>query len=313
MANQQISELRAERLRAARWFLLPMILALLLVAGWPLMRTIYFSFTNASLTDLYNAKFVGFNNYFKVTTLPSGRTIYGGLLADPVWWNAVWNTVRFSVISVTLETILGMIVALVLNAEFKGRGLVRAAILVPWAIPTIVSARMWSWMFHDQFGIINDILMKLNIIDRGIAWTASADTAMYAVLIVDVWKTTPFMALLILAGLQTIPSDIYEAAKVDGVHPVKTFFKVTLPLVKPALMVAVIFRMLDAMRIFDLIYVLTPNSSSTKTISVLSRENLIDFDKFALGSAQATMLFLILTGFTMLYMWLGKVSFDGGK
>jgi trehalose/maltose transport system permease protein len=315
MANNPhvISELRAERLRAARWFLLPMILALLLVAGWPLMRTIYFSFTNASLTDLYNAKFVGFANYFKMTTLKSGKVIYGGLLADPVWWNAVWNTVRFSVLSVTLETILGMVVALVLNADFKGRGLVRAAILVPWAIPTIVSARMWSWMFHDQFGIINDILMKLGFIDKGIAWTASADTAMTAVLIVDVWKTTPFMALLILAGLQTIPSDIYEAAKVDGVHPVKTFFRVTLPLVKPALMVAVIFRMLDAMRIFDLIYVLTPNSSSTKTISVLSRENLIDFDKFALGSAQATMLFLMLTGFTMIYMWLAKVNFDGGK
>ena len=308
-----MSELRAERLRAARWFLLPMVAALLIVAGWPLMRTIYFSFTNASLTDLYNAKFVGFDNYLKWTTLKSGKVLYGGLLADPVWWNAVWNTVRFSVVSVALETCLGMIVALVLNAEFKGRGLVRAAILVPWAIPTIVSAKMWSWMFHDQFGIINDMLLKVGIIAAPIAWTASADTAMAAVLIVDVWKTTPFMALLILAGLQTIPSDIYEAAKVDGVHPVKTFFKVTLPLVKPALMVAVIFRMLDAMRIFDLIYVLTPNSSSTKTISVLSRENLIDFDKFALGSAQATMLFLILTAFTMLYMWLGKVNFEGGK
>jgi trehalose/maltose transport system permease protein len=130
---------------------------------------------------------------------------------------------------------------------------------------------------------------------------------------VDVWKTTPFMALLILAGLQTIPNDIYEAAKIDGVHPVKTFFKVTLPLVKPALMVAVIFRMLDAMRIFDLIYILTPNSSSTKTLSVLSRENLFDFDKFALGSAQATMLFLILTAMTLLYIWLGRVNFEGGQ
>jgi trehalose/maltose transport system permease protein len=311
--NTGMSELRAERLRAARWFLMPMILALVLVAGWPLMRTIYFSMTNASLTDLYNAKFVWFNNYFKMTTMKSGKVLYGGLLMDPVWWNAVWNTVRFSVVSVSIETILGMVVALVLNANFKGRGLVRAAILVPWAIPTIVSAKMWSWMFHDQFGIINDMLKRLNIIEKGIAWTASSDTAMIAVLIVDVWKTTPFMALLILAGLQTIPSDIYEAAKVDGVHPVRTFFKVTLPLVKPALMVAIIFRMLDAMRIFDLIYVLTPNSSSTKTISVLSRENLIDFDKFALGSAQATMLFLILTAITILYMWLGKVNFDGGN
>jgi trehalose/maltose transport system permease protein len=313
MSQRQISELRAERLRAARWYLLPMLLALALVAGWPLLRTIYFSFTNASLTDLYNAEFVGLNNYFKMTTLKSGKTLYGGLLADPVWWNALWNTVRFSVLSVTLETFFGMIVALVLNAEFKGRGIVRAAILIPWAIPTIVSARMWSWMLNDQFGILNDLFMRLHLIDAPVAWAASADTAMYAVLMVDVWKTTPFMALLILAGLQMIPNDIYEAAKVDGVHPVKTFFRVTLPLVKPALMVAVIFRMLDAMRIFDLIYILTPNSSSTKTLSVLARENLFDFDKFALGSAQSTMLFLILTVLTVAYMWIGKVSFDGGQ
>jgi trehalose/maltose transport system permease protein len=313
MTQSAYSELRAERMRAARWFLLPMCLALLLVAGWPLMRTIYFSMTNASLTDLYNAKFVWFNNYFKMTTLKSGKILYGGLLADPVWWNAVWNTVRFSVVSVALETFFGMIVALVLNAEFKGRGIVRAAILVPWAIPTIVSAKMWSWMFNDQFGMINDILLKLGLISEKIAWTANADTAMIAVLIVDVWKTTPFMALLILAGLQTIPNDIYEAAKVDGVHPVRTFFRVTLPLVKPALMVAVIFRTLDAMRIFDLIYILTPNSSSTKTVSVLSRENLFDFDKFALGSAQATMLFLIITAMTLIYMKLGRVRFDGGQ
>ena len=171
---------------------------------------------------------------------------------------------------------------------------------------------MWGWMLNDQFGIINDVLLMFGLIDHKIAWTASSDTAMIAVLIVDVWKTTPFMALLILAGLQMIPRDIYEAAALDGVHPVKTFWKVTLPLVRPALMVAVIFRLLDAMRIFDLIYVLTPNSSQTKTISVLARENLIDFDKFAYGSAQSTMLFLIIALMTILYIWLGKVRFDGG-
>ncbi len=313
MAKYQISELRAQRLRAAKLYLIPMILALTLVAGWPLFRTIYFSFTNASLTDLYNSKFVGFDNYFKITTLKSGKVLYGGLLSDPVWWNALYNTVRFSIISVTLETFFGMVVALVLNANFKGRGLVRAAILIPWAIPTIVSARMWGWMLKDTYGIINDIFVRVGLLDAPLAWAASADTAMIAVLMVDIWKTTPFMALLILAGLQMIPNDIYEAAKVDGVHPVKTFFKVTLPLVKPALMVAVIFRMLDAMRIFDLIYVLTPNSSSTKTLSVLARENLFDFDKFALGSAQSTMLFLILTLLTVTYMWIGKVRFDGGQ
>ena len=306
------SELQSERLRAAKWFLIPMLVMLAAVAGWPLYRTIYFSFTDTTLNNLYGGKFIGFDNYLRWTTMKSGKVLWGGLLADPAWWNAVWNTVRFSFLSVTLETFFGMIVALVLNAEFKGRGLVRAAILVPWAIPTIVSAKMWSWMLNDQFGILNDLFVRLHIISEPIAWAARAETAMTAVLMVDVWKTTPFMALLILAGLQMIPKDIYEAAEVDGVHPVKVFFKVTLPLVRPALMVAVIFRMLDAMRIFDLIYVLTPNSSSTKTISVISRENLFDFDKFAYGSAQATMLFLILVGMTLLYMWLGKVRFDGG-
>lgn len=306
------SDLTKERLRAARIFLIPMMLVLALVAGWPLYRTIYFSFTNASLTNLYGADFVGFENYFSSTTLKSGKVLYDGILADPDWWNAVWNTIRFSFASVLLEAFFGMVVALFLNAEFKGRGIVRAAILVPWAIPTIVSAKMWSWMLNDQFGMINDIFKRLGFIDKGIAWTASDATAMLAVLVVDVWKTTPFMALLILAGLQQIPKDIYEAADVDGVHPVKQFFRITLPLVRPALMVAIIFRMLDAMRIFDLIYVLTPNSSSTKTISVLAQENLIQFDKFAYGSAESTVLFLIIAIMATLYIWLGKVRFDGG-
>jgi trehalose/maltose transport system permease protein len=171
---------------------------------------------------------------------------------------------------------------------------------------------MWSWMLNDQFGIVNDLFLKLHLIDHKIAWTATADTAMYAVLAVDIWKTTPFMALLILAGLQMVPKDIYEAAEIDGVHPIKQFFRITLPLVRPALMVAIIFRLLDALRIFDLIYVLTPNSDSTKTMSVLARENLFDFDKFAYGSAMSTLLFLIIAILTILYIWLGKVRFDGG-
>ena len=262
------SELLAQRVRAARWFLVPMLVALAVVAGWPLLRTIYFSFTDASLND-FGAEWIGFDNYLRWRTLESsGRTVYQGLLVDPAWWNAVWNTLRFAVISVSIETVLGMIVALVLNAEFKGRGIVRAAILIPWAIPTIVSAKMWSWMLNDQFGIINDLRMRLGLLEPEDRLDRQRRHGDDAVLIVDIWKTTPFMALLILAGLQMIPRDIYEAAKIDGVHPVKVFFKVTLPLVRPALMVAVIFRLLDALRIFDLIYVLTPNSVATKTMSV---------------------------------------------
>jgi trehalose/maltose transport system permease protein len=307
------SELQAQRVRAARLFLLPMLTALVLVAAWPLMRTIWFSFTDTTLSNLYGGQWIGFDNYLSVRTLSSGRQVWRGTLVDPAWWNAVYNTFRFAIISVSIETVLGLMVALVLNAEFRGRAIVRAAILVPWAIPTIVSAKMWAWLFNDQFGMFNDILLRLGLISEKIAWTASPETAMTAVLIVDIWKTTPFMALLCLAGLQMIPRDVYEASKIDGVHPVKVFFKITLPLVKPALMVAVIFRMLDALRIFDLIYVLTPNSSATKTMSIISRENLIDFDNFAYGSAQSTLLFLIIALSVVLYIWLGRVDLGGQK
>ncbi|MBT9246372.1 sugar ABC transporter permease (plasmid) [Gemmobacter fulvus] len=300
-----------QRQRAAFWFLAPMLAALICVAAWPLLRTIWFSFTDTTLSDLYGGQWIGFDNYLSMRTLSSGRTVWRGTLVDPAWWNAVWNTLRFALVSVTLETVLGLIVALVLNAEFRGRGLVRAAILIPWAIPTIVSAKIWAWMLNDQFGIINDMLLSLDLIDQKIAWTASADTAMYAVLIVDIWKTTPFMALLILAGLQMVPRDIYEAARIDGIHPVKVFFRVTLPLIRPTLMVAVIFRMLDSLRIFDLVYVLTPNSAATKTMSVISRENMVDFDKFAYGAAQSTLLFSIIAIFVLLYIWLGRVDLTG--
>lgn len=303
--------LSQQRQRAAFWFIAPMLAALFCVAAWPLLRTIWFSLTDTALSDLYGGEFIGFDNYLSLRVLDSGRWVWRGTLVDPAWWNAVWNTVRFAFVSVFFETVLGLIVALVLNAEFKGRGLVRAAILIPWAIPTIVSAKMWAWMLNDQFGILNDIALNLGLIDQKIAWTASVDTAMYAVLMVDIWKTTPFMALLMLAGLQMVPRDIYEAAKLDGINPVKVFFKVTLPLIRPAVAVAVIFRMLDALRIFDLVYVLTPNSAATKTMSVISRENMIDFDKFAYGAAQSTLLFGIIAIFVSLYIWLGKVDLSG--
>lgn len=307
------SRLMAQRVRSAWLFLTPMLAVLAAVAGWPLMRTVYFSFTDASLSDLDARQWVGFANYFSMLSMPSGRTIYDGLLVDPVWWRAVWNTVRFTAVSVTCETILGMIVALVLNAEFRGRGIVRAAILIPWAIPTIVSAKMWQWMLNDQFGIINVVLINLGLIHAKIAWTASADTAMVAVLIVDVWKTTPFMALLILAALQMLPREIVEVAKLDGANPWQIFWRVTLPLIRPAVMVAVIFRALDALRIFDLIYVLTPNNVHTKSMSVFARENLFEFDKFAYGSAASTLLFLILALLTISYIRIARISLDGGR
>ena len=312
-ASVRPSPLARRRVRTAWLFLAPMLFVLGVVAGWPFLRTVYYSFTDASLADLDARQWVGFDNYFSVLTLPSGRLLYDGLLVDPVWWRAVWNTVRFAVISVACETVLGMIVALSLNADFPGRGIVRAAILIPWAIPTIVSAKMWQWMLNDQFGIINVVLLNLGLIDSKIAWTASADTAMVAVLIVDIWKTTPFMALLILAALQMLPREILEVAELDGANPWQIFWRVTLPLIRPAVMVAVIFRALDALRIFDLIYVLTPNNVQTKSMSIFARENLFEFDKFAYGSAASTLLFLIIGLLTIAYIRLGRLSFEGGR
>ena len=188
----------------------------------------------------------------------------------------------------------GLGLALLLNQEFKGRTFVRTAVLVPWAIPTIVSAKMWAWMLHDQFGVINQLLLDAGLIAEKIAWTADVNTAMWSVVAVDVWKTTPFMALLILAALQTLPKDCYEAARVDGVHPLRLFWKVTLPLIRQPLLVAMVFRLLDALRVFDLIYVLTANDSSTISMSGLVMREMVDAGNVGFGSAASTSLFLII-------------------
>ena len=293
--------LGASRVRSAWLFLTPMLVITLLVAGWPLARTLWFSVTDADLKDLGAAKFVGLDNYI-------GEF---GVLQDPDWWRAVANTLWFTAISVSIETVLGTVVALVLDARFPGRSLVRAAVLVPWAIPTVVSARIWAWMLNDQFGVINHILLSLHLIGHPLAWVADPSLALGSVIAVDVWKATPFMALLILAALQMLPTDCYEAARVDGIHPVKVFFKVTLPLIRPALMVAVIFRALDALRVFDLIYVLTSNGKDTMSMSVYARQQLVDFQQVGLGSAAATVLFFTVALCTALYITLGRVRLDG--
>ena len=283
------SALARQRVRAAWLFLAPMLLVLALVAGWPLLRTFWFALTDASLADLRNYSFVGLLNFRY-------------LLTDLDWWLAVRNTLVFTLVSVSLETVLGMLIALALHARFRGRGLLRAAVLVPWAIPTVVSAKMWAWMFNDVFGIVNELFLAVGLIDAPVAWTASPDTAMAAIIAVDVWKTTPFMALLLLAGLQMIPEEIYEAARIDGVNPVEVFFRVTLPLLRPALVVAVVFRTLDAMRIFDLVYVMTGNNRTTMSMSIYARQQLVDFQDVGYGSAAAALLFAIIAVMTVLYL-----------
>ena len=289
------------RTRTAWMFLAPSLALLALVAGWPLARTVSFGFTDAALGDPA-WHWIGFENYLADY---GGR--WYGLLADPAWWQAVWNTLRFAVCSVALETVLGVVIALVLNADFAGRAWVRAAVLVPWAVPTIVSAKMWSWMLNDQFGIVNHALVSLGLLSRPLAWTAEPGLAMASVIMVDVWKTTPFVTLLALAALQLVPRECREAARIDGAGPVREFFSVTLPIIRPALMVAVAFRALDALRVFDVVYVLTSNSTDTMSMSVFARQQLIDFQDVGYGSAAATLLFLTVALVTALVLVAGRV------
>jgi len=291
--------LARHRRRAAYLFLLPMAAALALVAAWPLLRTIYFSFTDARLNEIADHRFVGLLNFRY-------------LAADPDWWRAVWNTVFFTFVSVSLEALLGMVVALTLDARMRGRGLVRAAVLIPWAIPTVISAQMWGWMLHDQYGVINEILLSLGLIDAPRAWVADPDLALWSVIAVDVWKTTPFVALLLLAALQLLPGEVYEAARIDGLGPVGMFFRITLPLIRPALMVAIIFRGLDALRIFDLMYVLTGNSQATASMSVYARQQLVDFQDVGYGSAASTALFLVIAAITAAWVTAARVRLDAG-
>ncbi len=289
------SRLTRQRVRSAWLFMTPMLIVLALVAGWPLAKTIAYGFTDASLIDPASARFVGFDNF-------------SYLLLDANWWRAVGNTAVFAVVSVSLETVLGLVIALALNAQFRGRGGLRAAILIPWAIPTVVSAQMWSWMFNDVFGVINHVLLSLGLIAQPVAWLASPDTALLAIILVDVWKTTPFMALLLLAGLQMLPKECFESARVDGVHPLKVFFRITLPLLKPTLMVAIIFRLLDALRMFDLVYVMSGNSRDTMSMSVYARQQLVDFGDLGFGSAAATLIFAIIALFTVVYLTAARVG-----
>jgi trehalose/maltose transport system permease protein len=297
------SQLTRAKVRSAWLFVIPTLAVLALVAIWPLLRTISFGFTDATLRDM-GGRFVGLENFFDP---------YLGLFTDRDWWRSVQNTVVFAVCAVTLETIFGVLVALLLHRNVPGRGILRAAILIPWALPTIVAGRMWHWMLNDQFGVINAMLVGVGIIDAPIAWTASPTTAMMAIIAVDVWKTTPFMALMVLAGLQMLPGDCYEAARVDGIHPVKVFFRVTLPLLKQALVVAVIFRTLDTLRVFDLFYILTSGTKDTMSMAMYARYQLIENQNVGYGSALSTMLFLIVAVVAIFYIYAAKLRLSGDK
>lgn len=285
---QRPGALARNQAKLAYALLVPTLVVLAGVALYPLLQTFLLSLTNARLGSTRAIAFVGLRNYVD-------------LLGDVTFRAAIGNTLYFTAVSVSLELLLGLGFALVVNSKFRGRGLARAAILIPWAIPTVVSAQMWRWMLNDVFGVLNDLLSRLHLIAGPVAWTAVPGLAMNAIIAVDVWKTTPFMALLLLAGLQVIPAELYEAATVDGAGRFRQFFSVTLPLLKPVILVALIFRTLDALRVFDVVFVMTAGASGTESMATYNRHILIDFQQLGYGSSISVVIFLLIAAFTVLY------------
>ncbi len=296
MAARQI-DLYDKQRRLAWYLIIPAVLVVVLVIGYPLAQVVVYSFLKYKLDGVTPASFVGIDNYAFV-------------LSDPDWWRAVWNTLVFTFFSVTLETILGLVVALVANAKFKGRTFFRIAILIPWAIPTVVSSQIWKWMFNDVYGVVNLLLTSFHIMPEKIAWLAVPETAIPVIIAVDVWKTVPFMALLILAGLQTIPGDMYEAGAIDGATGVKTFFYLTLPFIMPTLLVALIFRTLDALRVFDIFYIMVGGAGDMATMATYNRLQLIDFLDAGVGSATSVIILVFIMVFVVLYTRISKTSFQ---
>jgi len=227
--------------------------------------------------------------------------------SDRDFIRGVIDTLEFTVTTVILETILGLGIALVVNTKFPGRGMMRVVMLVPWAVPTAVSSRMWEWMFQStRVGLINVFLQDIGIIDQPIAWLVEESFQLPAMIMIDVWKTTPFMALLLLAGLQLIPGDLYEAADVDGAGKIRQFWSITLPLLRPTLAVALVFRTLDAIRVFDLFQIVL--AQSRYSMASYAYYELINGQRMGYSSATSVVIFFVITIFAVLYIRLLGVS-----
>jgi len=293
--------------RWAVYLIAPAIILLVIVIGYPVVSAIIMSFQKDAGLDKATGLFVeggfaGFSNYTHwllqqcvsstgaVSSCPPGNL-------GAQFWNAFGTTFFFTAVTVVLETVIGVWMAIIMNRNFRGRGLVRAAILIPWAIPTAVTAKLWYFIFAYN-GILNSVL------GTQILWTSDEWASKFAIIIADTWKTTPFMALLILAGLQLIPAEVYEAGKMDGASTVQQFFRLTLPLVRPALLVAILFRVLDALRIYDLPAILTGggggSGNATTTLSILVVDQIRQ--GFNSASALSTITFLIIFAVAFIFV-----------
>lgn len=277
--------------RLAALLLSPTFVVLGLVVGYPLVAALRESLYQSGQTVdadgfvVQGDQFVGLDNYAGIFTGPNAAR----------FWNAFGNTTFFTVVTVAMEVVIGVAMALVMHQALRWRGVVRASILVPWAIPTAVSAILWRWIFQAD-GVANAI------IGNQVLWTTEGWHAKFAVMIADTWKTAPFIGLLVLAGLQVIPRDVYEAARVDGASPVRQFWSITLPLVRPVLVVAVLFRVLDALRMFDLPFVLIGNKKgSVETLTMLAWDEASNL-RFGPAAAYATVLFVYVAVVALVFV-----------
>jgi trehalose/maltose transport system permease protein len=260
--------------RTAYYMVLPALVIILIVAFFPILYSVILSLTDSTITGV--GSFVGVENYVE-------------MFQNPDFLEGFYNTVIFTVVSVFFEFMIGLGIALAINRAFWGRGLVRAAVLVPWAFPTVISAVMWRLMFQDQVGIINYAANAIGLISQPIL--SDETLVLIGAILIDVWKTTPFMALLLLAGLQTIPADVYEAARVDGANVMQRFFRITLPLLKPAILVAVLFRTLDAYRVYDLFWAVSDRQLESLSTFVYKGVRISQL-MFAPGNAAAVFIFI---------------------
>lgn len=265
--------------RTAYYMVLPALLIIMLVAVYPVLNSIWLSLHDATITQ--TGEFVGFENYVE-------------MFGNDDFISGLKNTVIFTVVSVFFEFIIGLGIALAINRAFRGRGLVRAAVLVPWAFPTVISAAMWRLMFQDQIGVINYVANGIGLISEPIL--SDATLLLIGSILVDVWKTTPFMALLLLAGLQTIPGEVYEAARVDGANVFQRFFQITMPLLKPTILVAILFRTMDSYRVFDLFWVMSNRQLESLSTFVYKGVRISQL-QFAQGNAAAV--FIFVTAFVL--------------
>ncbi|MFL5877000.1 MAG: carbohydrate ABC transporter permease [Solirubrobacteraceae bacterium] len=281
------SGLSERRLAAA--MVSPSLIVILIVAAFPIAYAIWLSLHQYSVIHPGLSRWVGLDNY-------------GDALKSSEFWSAVKVTFIFSVISVSLELVLGMGMALLMHAAFRGRSVLRAVVLVPWAILTVGTAITWRYIVAPDSGFLNQILQALHLPGAHTVWLAKSGYALAVMVFADVWKTAPFMALLLLAGLQVIPDELHDAAKVDGASAWQRFVRITLPLVRPAILVALIFRTLDALRIFDLPYVLTQGANGTTTLSLYSYQQLTQNQLIGPGSALAILTFVIVMAVSFLYI-----------